>query len=568
MNKGKILIIDDNYELLDYLKDFFMIYHYETLQSETGMQGIANFKRFSPDIVLTDIRLPDINGDEVVKKIKEINSSVPIIIMTAYSDQNIITEAMKNGAVDLIKKPFKSKDLKALITKIETFYKKNKIAHNKNIIQWQKIHYRLSNDINLVPNITNDIFNKIDYMDDNSSFLILGLQEIIINAIEHGNLEINYQEKQRLLNSKNLYDNLLRERAKDKRFCNRYIDIKVFSTPDYLEIEIKDQGKGFDLSSIPNPKIVDNFFKESGKGILLAMKIFDKIKYNKKGNGVILYKFNSKEEENLNKKMNIQNKSSDFFGDYRSFIDSNSDIELELDIASDFQRTLLPKIEDIKKFKGVDTKFVFLPLMKVSGDFIDITKLKDDVYGYFISDISGHGISAALISSMLKVFFSLYAKEILSPQYLFEMLNREFNNYLNSGEFFTSFYGIYFVKEKKFIYTNANHPPPLLFKQKNKEIIELDSEGFFIGVFMESEFKEEEITLDSQDKILLYTDGLIEYKNPKGESWGVQRLKESFFKYGKEDINTLIDGIKSDVNNFCQHEKPQDDLTLIILTIE
>jgi DNA-binding NtrC family response regulator len=110
--RGSILIIDDNVDLLEYLKDFFMIYNYEVILAESGNDGIEKFREFSPDIVISDIRLPDKSGNIVVKEIKEIDKEVPIIVITGYSDHNLILSAMKNGAVELLKKPFKPKDLK------------------------------------------------------------------------------------------------------------------------------------------------------------------------------------------------------------------------------------------------------------------------------------------------------------------------------------------------------------------------------------------------------------------------------------------------------------------------
>jgi sigma-B regulation protein RsbU (phosphoserine phosphatase) len=205
--------------------------------------------------------------------------------------------------------------------------------------------------------------------------------------------------------------------------------------------------------------------------------------------------------------------------------------------------------------------------LQVSGDFIDMSKLDENIYGYFISDISGHGVAAALISSMLKVFFSLYGKDVLSPELLYEMLNREFFSYLNSGEYFTSFYGIYFEQEKRFVYTNANHPPPFLLRARTREIVPLNTEGFFVGIFKTSEFEEKEVFLEKGDRILFYSDGITQAKNSEKGEFGEERLIEIYKNGSDSSISSLLDEIYEEVKDFSI-EKIDDDVTIAMVEIE
>ncbi|MCP4148931.1 MAG: response regulator, partial [bacterium] len=468
--KGKILIIDDNVDLLDYLKDFFMIYNYEVILAETGNEGIEKFREYIPDIVISDMRLPDKNGNIVVKEIKEIDKDVPIIIITGYSDHQLILSAMKNGAVDLLKKPFKPNDLKYLINKIETLFKKIKVKLSASFVQWEKRHLIIRNDIHIIRSVVDFIFSNIDYICEDVSFMKIGLQEVLINAIEHGNLDISNKEKQELLD-KGDYNKILKERVQHSEYKDKFVDIKIFSTPEYLKITIQDMGKGFDPTNIPDPENPENFLKESGKGILMAMHAFDEVQYNDLGNCVTLIKRSEYIESTDTEETFDEKESFEVFNKLKYYTEFKDELDFELNLAAEFQNTFLPKKEDLKTFTGIKSDYIFKPLFKVSGDFIDISRLDENIYGYFISDISGHGVAAALISAMLKVFFSLYGKDVLSPQLLFDILNQEFYSYLNSGEYFTSFYGIYFEEEKKFVYTNANHPPPLLLRVKTGEII-------------------------------------------------------------------------------------------------
>ncbi|MFC2155686.1 PP2C family protein-serine/threonine phosphatase, partial [Acidobacteriota bacterium] len=259
--------------------------------------------------------------------------------------------------------------------------------------------------------------------------------------------------------------------------------------------------------------------------------------------------------------------SFEIFDNLQYYRKLKDNFDFELNLAREFQTTFLPKKEDILNFSGIKSDFIFKPYLQVSGDFIDMSKLEEDVYGYFISDISGHGVAAALISSMLKVFFSLYGKDVLSPQLLYEMLNREFFSYLNSGEYFTSFYGIYWEKEKKFVYTNANHPPPFLLRAKNGEIVPLNTEGFFVGIFKTSKFEEKEVILAPGDRILFYSDGITQAKDVERGEFGEERLIELYRNGSDQDITTLLNKIYEEVKNFST-EKIDDDVTIAMIEIE
>jgi sigma-B regulation protein RsbU (phosphoserine phosphatase) len=168
---------------------------------------------------------------------------------------------------------------------------------------------------------------------------------------------------------------------------------------------------------------------------------------------------------------------------------------------------------------------------------------------------------------MLKVFFSLYAKDILSPELLFEILNQEFFNYLNSGEYFTSFYGIYFRDENKFIFTNANHPAPLLLKYNKDEIIPLNTDGFFVGIFKDSVFEEKEVLLEKGDRILFFTDGILEAKAQNNEEFGLERVKKIYIEEKKTCLQDLINIIKNSVLKFTGMNI-EDDITILGLEIE
>ena len=488
-----------------------------------------------------------------------------MVVITAHSDQDLILNALENGAVEILKKPFRQKELRYLINKIEALFRERSVQLRSTFIDWEKRSIKFKNDIYLVPTIINFVFSNIDYISENDSLLRLGLQEIIINAIEHGNLGISRQEKVKMLEGGDYAEKLV-QRAKLPPYKDRSVHMKIFSNIHYLKIIVEDMGDGFDTFKLPDVNDTSNFMQESGKGINVAMNAYDKIEYNEVGNVVTLIKHSGFNQAGDSVKYD----KSDNFEIYRElshYTHLKEQFDFELNLAAEFQNTFLPKKSEINEFKGIKSDYIYIPLLKVSGDFLDISKLEDGVYSYFISDISGHGVAAALISSMLKVFFSLYAKDVLSPQLLFEILNQEFFNYLNSGEYFTSFYGIYFQAENKFVFTNANHPPPLLFRKNSNEIVPLNSDGFFVGVFKDTEFEEKEVTLYTGDRILFYTDGIIEAKNAAKEEFGLERLKNIYLQEKSTLLPDLLKIIKYSVFAFT-YGKIEDDIALAVIEIE
>ena len=288
--------------------------------------------------------------------------------------------------MELLKKPFKPKDLKYLVSKIETLFKKIKVKLSASFLQWEKRHLNISNDIHLIPSVTDFIFSNVDYIFGELSFMKIGLQEILINAIEHGNLNIDFDEKQELLASGN-YHKHLREKAAKPEYAEKYVDIKVFSTPQYLKIIVEDMGNGFDLSSIPDPENPENFLNEHGKGIMMTLNAFDDVSYNEKGNCVKLTKYS--ENYDKSKPLPKEVESFELVSEYNRATKMKEEFDFELDLAAEFQNTFLPRKNDLKDFTGIKSDYIFIPLLKVSGDFIDITKLEESIYGYFISDISG-----------------------------------------------------------------------------------------------------------------------------------------------------------------------------------
>jgi phosphoserine phosphatase RsbU/P len=236
----------------------------------------------------------------------------------------------------------------------------------------------------------------------------------------------------------------------------------------------------------------------------------------------------------------------------------------ELKMAARLQKSLLPNIYE--NVNGVSVSSKYIPSIHIGGDLYDVVDLGQGLSGFIIADVSGHGVAAALVSSMFKMSFHNLAATVASPKILYHMLNQEFNPVLQE-DYVTSFYVITDSIHRTVTYSNAGHPAALLYKKATGEVIELDSDGFFLGMFEDGSYEEKIISnIENGDALLLYTDCILETENKASEPFGMERLKESFARaleqtHGQE----VIEHIEAEVRVFNVHDSFNDDFTALLL---
>lgn len=206
----------------------------------------------------------------------------------------------------------------------------------------------------------------------------------------------------------------------------------------------------------------------------------------------------------------------------------------DIEYAKEMQRCLLP----VCMPRGMSVSFdaVYLAAEKLSGDFYNVVKLDENNIAVYIGDVSGHGISAA----MLTVFayqnvIQLKEKEeskndIIEPTVVLDTMYKSFNKTnMNDEKYIVMLYGIYNIKERTFNYSSAGiNVSPYIIKSSG-DIYEMDSKGFPIcklGDFINPTYENKTINLENGDKILFYSDGLVDAKNKNNEIYGQQRLKD------------------------------------------
>jgi phosphoserine phosphatase RsbU/P len=189
--------------------------------------------------------------------------------------------------------------------------------------------------------------------------------------------------------------------------------------------------------------------------------------------------------------------------------------------------------------------------------------------GIVIGDVAGHGVSSALIMALSAGMFAEIGKRFASPKKVLEAANKDLMRYIENSKVthVTAFYGVLNINTLEFHYCRAGHPSTLLQRHDNT-IIELESNGSFLGMFNDIACEEHSINLQKGDKLYFFTDGITEAKGPNGDLFGSERLISAIQKHKAEPIGTRLNQLFEDVDMYTQYQKASDDRSLVILELD
>lgn len=249
----------------------------------------------------------------------------------------------------------------------------------------------------------------------------------------------------------------------------------------------------------------------------------------------------------------------------------NSRLEEELQMARSIQEILIPQ-NGVQELSGFRIASNCCPEMAVGGDFYDIWEIAPNRLGVFISDVMGHGVSAAFVTVFIKTILAEFQQQITdNPGYLLEILNTRFNDLISSRLFMfaTAFCGIIDVGEGTLVCANAGHSFPLLFNSDEQVYAAIGEKhtGNGLGIWQESVYETMQYPFDRSSRLLLYTDGVYEAKNSDGEEFTAERLQKLACACAEQSAAHLIASISEAVDTFAGTCPKEDDLTLIAIEV-
>jgi sigma-B regulation protein RsbU (phosphoserine phosphatase) len=236
-------------------------------------------------------------------------------------------------------------------------------------------------------------------------------------------------------------------------------------------------------------------------------------------------------------------------------------LDHEIEIASQIQKQLLPRA--LPDLPDVSVAGSTLSCHSVGGDCFDVIDLSGGRHGFFVGDVSGKGISAALLATLLQgVFFTTAAMDISLPG-VFSRVNQYLCERSGEDRYATVFYGI-LDKLGRFEYVNAGHVPPLL-KRKAGGLEGLGSANFPVGMFLEAEYQTARVQLETGDFLVIYTDGVSEASNTRSELFEEFRLRKIIEDFSGTTGQQLGDAIREGMRLFTEGAAQSDDITILVI---
>ncbi|TGN11131.1 PP2C family protein-serine/threonine phosphatase [Leptospira ilyithenensis] len=238
-------------------------------------------------------------------------------------------------------------------------------------------------------------------------------------------------------------------------------------------------------------------------------------------------------------------------------------IDKDMALAKELQRSLLS--DHIKEDENINLVAFTQSLHSIGGDYFDHDCDSLGNWGILLCDVAGHGISSAVVAAMSKMAFTGAKAYIQYPTRVFNFMNRHLSG-KTKGLFITASYLFIDTETGKLVYSNAGHPGFFILRNNSAALLEHRAKGKPLGVFGESEYKEESTQLLSGDKIFLYTDGVLDLNNDKNESFNEERLKQLLWENKNLPIQNLKTTVQNSLSDFCKSwEHQEDDVSFIII---
>ncbi|OGK10349.1 MAG: hypothetical protein A2W80_05495 [Candidatus Riflebacteria bacterium GWC2_50_8] len=290
----KVLIVEDNAAIRGMMEKTVQRAGYETLSAPDGAQGLKLFKEFQPELIFSDINMPIMTGLEMLEKIRNIDTNCLFIIISTLDSPEYILQALRLKANDYLVKPALGKKLTDLLEKYaDIIAGRTKTREVLGMIYSMTLGMKIGNNLGLVSKIVDRLMLETEQViaPDDRIGVHLGLFEMLTNSIEHGSLEISYEEKSEAMESEvQTWKSFLQQRYQNPLYASREVCLEYQLGKECCEWLITDQGPGFDWKSIPDPDDPENLLSSHGRGVMLATMQFDEITYIGKGNQVRLVK--------------------------------------------------------------------------------------------------------------------------------------------------------------------------------------------------------------------------------------------------------------------------------------
>jgi serine phosphatase RsbU (regulator of sigma subunit) len=239
-------------------------------------------------------------------------------------------------------------------------------------------------------------------------------------------------------------------------------------------------------------------------------------------------------------------------------------IEDELLIVGHIQRSFLPQVFPVHP--ELEFASFYEPSAQAGGDYYDVIEISKSRWGLLMADVTGHGTPAAVVMAITHLLMNSVVNTFRHPSTALKVINEKLNVHLAPTFYVTMFYGVLDLDDMRLVFSSAGHDTMLLHRARSNQIEELRTDTGFPLKLVESDDYDEKVTpLEPGDRLILFTDGIVEMRNEKAELFGYERLIPVIRRENRGTAQDLVNAIVSELEAFCRQRPYKDDVTLLVL---
>lgn len=291
--KAKLLVAEDSPTQAAQERVFLQQAGYSVTVAKNGREALDMVREELPDLVITDLEMPEMTGLELVESLHSEFPKLPTVLITARGNEEIAAQALRKGAASYVPKKFLETDLVPTLDRILTVLAAGRTSERLGrYMASTGTEFHLENDDSLVPFVIARFLDDLRHLqvcDENELMQVgMALDEALVNAVIHGNLEVS--SELRSVNNGIPYREKIEERQRQTPYRERRVCVASNTTREEVRFVIRDEGPGFNPRDVPDPTDPANLEKVSGRGLLLINAFMSKVWHNDQGNEITMIK--------------------------------------------------------------------------------------------------------------------------------------------------------------------------------------------------------------------------------------------------------------------------------------
>ncbi len=291
---ARILLVEDEPNVRKMLERF-LAPSYVCLSASNGKEALDVLKaERDVDLVVTDVRMPQMDGIQLLKALRRTRPHLPVIAMTAYGSEDTAVEALRAGATNYLRKPFKTQEFLSIVKKCMELSQLRRgriaaLAHLRELTKIFEIPARLESARALLPHLTEGLVDLGIIESQDLLNLDVALEEALANAIIHGSLDLT-EEAQALRSDREAFERAYWSRLADPKYSSRTVSVCVRVTRDEVSFTVEDKGPGFDPSALPPQEKLTTLQGVQGRGLMLIRLFMDEVVHENGGRRIRMTK--------------------------------------------------------------------------------------------------------------------------------------------------------------------------------------------------------------------------------------------------------------------------------------